>query len=261
MRRVRCGWPGGPTAPRTVHASRRQPAGCPPLTSLRSTPVSNLACAHLHVHSEYSLLDGACKIDAPRRACRSVRAARPRSHRSRRDERRGGAPQGVCQARHQADRRLRDLSRRRSRRVHRRSLRPHPPARQAQPPHAAGRRRHRLPQPRQALLRRFPGGAAARQADRRPRAGRAPLRGRDRAHRLPRLALLPAPHRRPPRGRARPRRRAAGHLRRRERLLRAAEERAGCPGEVQRGDRAHRARARRAPRGDRRRALPAPRGL
>ena len=22
------------------------------------------ACAHLHVHSEYSLLDGACKIDA-----------------------------------------------------------------------------------------------------------------------------------------------------------------------------------------------------
>jgi DNA polymerase-3 subunit alpha len=26
--------------------------------------VSNLACAHLHVHSEYSMLDGACKIDA-----------------------------------------------------------------------------------------------------------------------------------------------------------------------------------------------------
>jgi DNA polymerase-3 subunit alpha len=26
--------------------------------------VSNAACAHLHVHSEYSLLDGACKIDA-----------------------------------------------------------------------------------------------------------------------------------------------------------------------------------------------------
>ncbi len=26
--------------------------------------MSNLACAHLHVHSEYSLLDGACKIDA-----------------------------------------------------------------------------------------------------------------------------------------------------------------------------------------------------
>src|SRR3954463_767427 len=26
--------------------------------------VSTSACAHLHVHSEYSLLDGACKIDA-----------------------------------------------------------------------------------------------------------------------------------------------------------------------------------------------------
>src|SRR3954470_399164 len=26
--------------------------------------VSTAACAHLHVHSEYSLLDGACKIDA-----------------------------------------------------------------------------------------------------------------------------------------------------------------------------------------------------
>ena len=27
-------------------------------------PVSTPACAHLHVHSEYSLLDGACKIEA-----------------------------------------------------------------------------------------------------------------------------------------------------------------------------------------------------
>src|ERR1019366_277929 len=29
-----------------------------------AVPVSNSACAHLHVHSEYSLLDGACKVDA-----------------------------------------------------------------------------------------------------------------------------------------------------------------------------------------------------
>ncbi len=28
------------------------------------TPPMSLDCAHLHVHSEYSLLDGACKIDA-----------------------------------------------------------------------------------------------------------------------------------------------------------------------------------------------------
>ncbi|MEJ7715038.1 MAG: hypothetical protein WKF40_04760 [Thermoleophilaceae bacterium] len=34
-------------------------------------------CAHLHVHSEYSLLDGACKIDA-------LAAARPRPSASRR---------------------------------------------------------------------------------------------------------------------------------------------------------------------------------
>src|SRR5688572_31180022 len=27
-------------------------------------PVSTPGCAHLHVHSEYSLLDGACKVDA-----------------------------------------------------------------------------------------------------------------------------------------------------------------------------------------------------
>ena len=26
--------------------------------------MSNPSCAHLHVHSEYSLLDGACKIEA-----------------------------------------------------------------------------------------------------------------------------------------------------------------------------------------------------
>ena len=29
-----------------------------------AVPVSHTSCAHLHVHSEYSLLDGACKIDA-----------------------------------------------------------------------------------------------------------------------------------------------------------------------------------------------------
>jgi len=29
-----------------------------------ASPMSSPACAHLHVHSEYSLLDGACKIDA-----------------------------------------------------------------------------------------------------------------------------------------------------------------------------------------------------
>jgi DNA polymerase III subunit alpha len=42
----------------------RQGAGPPPSRGLVSSPVSKPACAHLHVHSEYSLLDGACKIAA-----------------------------------------------------------------------------------------------------------------------------------------------------------------------------------------------------
>ena len=36
-----------------------------PVGSERGTPtLMTTPCAHLHVHSEYSLLDGACKIDA-----------------------------------------------------------------------------------------------------------------------------------------------------------------------------------------------------
>ena len=46
------------------------------------------SCAHLHVHSEYSLLDGACKIDAL--AARAAAFDQPAlgAHRPRRDERR-----------------------------------------------------------------------------------------------------------------------------------------------------------------------------
>jgi DNA polymerase-3 subunit alpha len=39
----------------------RAPSGPAPILD---DPVSGPSCAHLHVHSEYSLLDGACKIDA-----------------------------------------------------------------------------------------------------------------------------------------------------------------------------------------------------
>ena len=53
----------------------------------------------------------------------------------------------------------------------------------------------------------------------------APLRGRDRAHRLPAVALLPAARRRQPGRGARARRRADAGLRPRERLLRGPEER------------------------------------
>ncbi len=131
----------------------------------------------------------------------------------------------------------------------------------AQPPDAARRRRRGLPQPRQALLGGLPGGPAARQADRRPRPGRAPRRRGHRAHGLPGLALLPAPARGSRAGRAGPRRRSAARVRRRERVLRGPEERPRAAGQVQRGHRADRAGARRQPRGDRRRALSAPRGL
>ncbi len=163
------------------------------------------------------------------------------------------------QPRHQADRRLRDLPRRRSHRARRRPGRGARP--RAQPPDAARRRRRRLSQPRQALLGRLPRGPAPRQADARHGPDRRPQRGRHRAHGLPGQPLLPAPRRRARCRGARPRRRPAAGLRARQRLLRGPEERHRRPGEGQRGDRAHRTRGRPAARGHRRRALPASRGL
>ena len=89
----------------------------------------------------------------------------------------------------------------------------------------------------------------------------APLRGRDRAHRLPAVALLPPPGRRAPRRRPRPPRRPDPGLRPRAGLLRGAEERHRRAGQGQRGDRPLRPRARPAAGRHRRRPLPAPRGL
>ena len=188
-----------------------------------------------------------------RRARGSVRAAGAGAHRPRGHERRRGASEGLPQARHQADPGLRGLLRRR------------PPQRRrqvrAQPPDAAGAVRRRVPQPRQAHQRRLPRGLSPRQGQRGPGAARSPLGGRDRPHRLPAVALLPAPGGRQPGGGARARRRADRRLRRRERVLRAPAQRAGGPGQGQRGDRAHRPRGRPAAGGHGRRALPGPRGL
>ena len=111
-----------------------------------------------------------------RRARRGVRAARAGAHRPRRDERRGRALQGGAEARDQADRRLRDLLRRRPRRAREGG---------AQPPDAAGLVGRGLPQPRQALLGRLPRGPQPRQADGRHGPARGAPRGRDRPHRLP----------------------------------------------------------------------------
>ena len=211
------------------------------------------SCAHLHVHSEYSLLDGACKIDAL--AARAAAFDQPAL---------GLTDHGVMngsvelfkagqEARHQAAARLRGLRRRR----------PPLPRRQsrAQPPHAAGRERGRLPQPREALLGRLPRGPAPRQAGRRPRPHVAAQRGHHRPHRLPRRALLPAARARPARRGARARRRPDERLRARAGLLRGAEERHRRPGQGERGHRAHRPRGRSPARRHRRRALPPQGGL
>jgi DNA polymerase-3 subunit alpha len=57
-----------PRAPRIATKLRTQRAGIPDRTircdAYPQSPVTVASCAHLHVHSEYSLLDGACKIAA-----------------------------------------------------------------------------------------------------------------------------------------------------------------------------------------------------
>ena len=190
------------------------------------------SCAHLHVHSEYSLLDGAGKDRQPRGARCVLRTAGAGTDRPRCDERRGRALPGVQEARDQADSGLRGI----------RHGRPHQ-ARQAPPPDADRRERGRLPQPRQAVLVRFPRGTPARQADRRRRPDVPVLGGRDRADRLPRLALLPGARGRSRAGSAGGRRRAAADLRAAERVLRGPAERHRRPGEGQCGHRPDRARA------------------
>ena len=142
----------------------------------------------------------------PRQARGGVRPAGARAHRPRGHERRGRALQGLPQARRQADPGLRDLPRRR----------PHEPligARRAQPPHAAGGLRRRLPQPRQALLGGLPRGPAPRQAEPRHGPARRTRGGHHRPHGLPGVALLPAPGRRSRRRGARARRRPDERLR------------------------------------------------
>ncbi len=89
-----------------------------------------------------------------RRACRRVRPAGARADRPRRDERRGRAVQGGQEARDQADRRLRDLLRRRSHRARAQEGR-------AQPPDADGVDERGLSQPRPPVLRRASWTASA----------------------------------------------------------------------------------------------------
>ena len=153
-----------------------------------------------------------------RGARRGVRPAGARADRPRRDERRGRALQGVPQARHQADRRLRGLLRRRPH-----GRRPEP--RRAQPPDAAGRRsttgyRNLVKLSSAGFLEGLQRGKPTVDM-----ALSSPRRGRHRADGLPGVALLPAAGRGPGPGGAGSPRRPAARVRAGARLLRGPEER------------------------------------
>ena len=120
--------------------------------------MSTPSCAHLHVHSEYSLLDGACKIEAlAERAAEFGQPALGLTDHGvmngavelyKACKKHGVKPILGCEIYLVDDHTARG-----------------PGTRRAQPPDAAGRQRRRLPQPRQALLGGLPRGPAARQAD------------------------------------------------------------------------------------------------
>ena len=218
--------------------------------------VSSTSCAHLHVHSEYSLLDGACKIDAlaERAASFGQPALGLTDHGVMNGavelykacKKHGVKPIVGCEI-YFVDDHAAQPPRRRTERNHLTLL---------------ASERRRLPQPRQALLGGLPGGPAARQADGRPRPARAPRRGRDRADRLPGLALLPAAAGGPRRRRPRPRattccgcsapRTSTSRCRRTAWRRRTSATRGSCGSPRELGG---------EPGRHRRRPLPAPRGL
>ena len=129
---------------------------------------------HLHVHSEYSILDGACRIPDLVGQGRAARDAGGHAHRPRLARGRGRPLQARGQGGREADLRLRGLRRRRPPRADE-GLRA---------PDAARRDERGLREPDQALLARLPRGLLL-QAARRLGAARAALQGRDRALRLP----------------------------------------------------------------------------
>ena len=161
------------------------------------------AVAHLHVHSEYSLLDGANKIDAM--AARAAELGMPALGLTDHGVMNGPVELFKACGEHGikpimgveaylVDDVAQIKQKTKWERNHLTLL-------------AANR--DRLRQPRQAQLGRLPRGLRARQGERRPGDAGAPLGGRDRAHRLPAVALLPPDRRGPPRRGPRPRRRPA----------------------------------------------------
>ena len=202
---------------------------------------------HLHVHSEYSILDGACRIEplVARAAELGMPAIGLTDHGSMagaveltRAATRGRYPPGAG---------LRDVCRRRPRRP--------PPEGAPLPPDPARRDERGLPQPRPARLR----GLSRRllvPAAGRPRAAGGPLEGHHRPLGLPLRAGLQGARRRRRARRARRDRPARPDLRPRQRLRRAPGRRHRHPDGDQPGPR--RAGARRRPAAGRhgRRPLP-----
>ena len=150
------------------------------------------AFTHLHVHTEFSMLDGAARIDEswpPPRPTASRRSASPTTATCTASS----TSTGLHERGHQADHRHRGVPGARAphraagpARPHRRHRRRGRRRQEALlPPHPARRERHGLPQPHQALEPRLPRGLLLQAPDRLG-AARAPSRGRDRHHRLPR---------------------------------------------------------------------------
>ena len=210
--------------------------------------------AHLHVHSEYSVLDGACRIDALAERAAAFEPAGARAHRPRGDERRGGALQGLQEARDQADPRA-------SRPTSSTTGAPRRCATSAttSPCCAASDQgfRNLVKLSSAGYLEGYRRGKANVDLEllSRHSEGVIALTGCLQSRFCRRLVDGI------PRRGARPRRRPDAGLRPRQRLLRGPEERRRRAGPGQRGDRQDRARARPPARGHRRRPLPAPRGL
>ena len=188
-----------------------------------------------------------------RRPRGGVRPAGARAHRPRRDERLGRAVQGLQEARRQADPGPRGVLRRR----------PHDPRGQdrAQPPDAARAGRRGLPEPHEAVERRLPARActAASRASTwgcSSATARASSRSRAASPPAPAAGSSRAAWRTPARTST-----TSSRLRPGERLLRDPAQRDRRAGAGQRGDRDVRAGDGPPARRDRRRALPAPRGL
>ena len=210
---------------------------------------------HLHVHSEFSLLDGAARIEALFRQGGRVPDAGARDHRPRRDVR--GAPvlRGRDRGGGQADHRRRDL------RGAQLPVRAGPRRERGEvpPPHGPGPERDRVPQPPEAGDGRAPRGLLPPAPGRQGAPGRA-RRGADRALGVPRVRGLAAAAGGSARQGGRGGRDVRGHLRRGELLHRAPGPRpvraAGDPAQAGRARRPDRPAAG----GDERPPLHAPRG-